>query len=133
MIIRSFFFLSSKTTTKSENISKISELYIAYFVYLFIFFYSEKSANYEFRKRVRADPRTSYGPERLVYPEDPALKSLVHVAAPFSGEMTSEDPSGGWMGAGGWVQRPRRWAAGVTVVTNEAHLKRYGAVTVVMI
>ena len=102
------------------------------FIYLFIF-NSEKSAKYEFRKRVRADPRTSYGPERLVYPEDPALKSLVHVAAPFSGELTNEDPSGGWMGAGGWVQRPREGAAGVTVVTSEAHLRRHGEVTVVMI
>ena len=57
----------------------------------------------------------------------------MHVAAPFSGELTNEDPSGGWLGAGGWVQRPRVGAAGVIVVTNEAHLRRYGTVTVVLI
>ena len=126
------FFSNKQNNHEIRNYVKIFRtVYI--FLYLFIYFPSDKTANYGLRKRVRATPRTSYGPERLVYPEDPALKSLVHVAAPFSGEMTSEDPSGGWMGAGGWVQRPREGAAGVTVVTSEAHLKRYGAVTVVMI
>ena len=61
------------------------------------------------------------------------MKSLVHVAAPFSGEMKYEDPSGGWIGVGGWVQRPREGEAGATVVTIEAHLRRHGEVTVVMI
>ena len=55
------------------------------------------------------------------------------VAAPFSGEMKYEDPSGGWIGVGGWVQRPREGEAGVTDVTTEPHLRRQGEVPVVML
>ena len=85
------------------------------------------------RKRLRADPLTSYGSERLVYPEDLALKSLVHVAAPFSGELKYEDPSVSWIGVGSWVQRPLEGEEEAVVVTIEAHLRRHGGVTVVMI